>query len=181
MFYFLVCHVVLLPALISFPCVFGPRSPPLFVSFPSVFLLSCVQLVVTPCVFKSSSSPLSLSVHQFCFRFTLPLVLRCGFSVSLRLCLVLPPLVFVSSVACFLNFGFFFLDYIWFKPACLTVSYVWVPFFANPNSYSVFHYKSEVRISKKKRTSLLSVMILLSYFYIFLDSKCVYIFFCCTK
>lgn len=148
MFYFLVCQVALLPALVSFPCVFGPCSPPLFVGFPSVFLLSCVQLVVTPCVFKSSSSSLSLSVHQFCLRFTLLLVLRCGFSVSLRLCLVLPPLVFVSSVACFLDFGFCFLDYIWFKPACLTVSNVWVPFFANPNSYGVFHYKSEVRILK---------------------------------
>lgn len=148
MFYFLVCQVALLPALVSFPCVFGPCSPPLFVGFPSVFLLSCVQLVVTPCVFKSSYSALSLSVHQFCLRFTLLLVLRCGFSVSLWLCLVLPPLVFVSSVACFLDFGFCF----WITsdlslPAslCLTFGYL---FFANPNSYGVFHYKSEVRILK---------------------------------
>lgn len=111
------CHVVPPPYPLSYPpmIVLNSFTCPSFIllciqSFlftSSLFLfslLTCVQLVITPCVFKSS--PLSLSVWLLCFPHLRPVFL------------VFP--VLFLSVLCFCIFFFYFFSSLTLTdPVCL--------------------------------------------------------------
>lgn len=113
------CHVVPPPYPLSYPpmIVLNSFTCPSFIllciqSFlftSSLFLfslLTCVQLVITPCVFKCLSSPLSLSVWLLCFPHLRPVFL------------VFP--VLFLSVLCFCIFFFYFFSSLTLTdPVCL--------------------------------------------------------------
>lgn len=109
----MLCHFRTL-VLISFTCpsfiLLCIRS---FLFSSSVWLfslLTCVQLVITPCVFKCLSSPLSLSVWLLCFPHLRPVFL------------VFP--VLFLSVLCFCIFFFYFFSSLTLTdPVCLLCFY----------------------------------------------------------